>query len=114
MPAVYGPMLMIGSAYMMWIGITLMKSSIVVDTVGGAVASRGVRVQGAIGPARLGERRPLEHRDCPRHRAQAQGARLRQRPGPATGARKAHVGAWRLTGSVGTMVAGTVLPKVRR
>ncbi|PIO97295.1 LysE family translocator [Pleomorphomonas carboxyditropha] len=48
MPAVYGPMLMIGSAYMMWIGITLMKSSIVVDTVGGAAVSRGVLVQGIV------------------------------------------------------------------
>lgn len=32
-PAVSGPMLMIGSAYMIWIGITLARSSVVVDAV---------------------------------------------------------------------------------
>ena len=35
MPAVYGPMLIVGSAYMMWIGITLARSSIVVGPVEG-------------------------------------------------------------------------------
>lgn len=34
-PAVSGPMLMIGSAYMIWIGITLVRSSVVVDAVEG-------------------------------------------------------------------------------
>jgi threonine/homoserine/homoserine lactone efflux protein len=33
-PAISGPMLMIGAAYMIWIGISLVRSSIVIDSVG--------------------------------------------------------------------------------
>ncbi len=44
MPAVSGPMLMIGSAYMMWIGATLALSSIVV----GSVESRARRSSGTV------------------------------------------------------------------
>lgn len=36
MPAVAGPMLLIGSAYMAWIGVTLLRSSITVGAVGAA------------------------------------------------------------------------------
>lgn len=50
MPSVYGPMLMIGSAYMVWIGVSLVRSSIVIDTVDGEVVrtSRAVLVQGIV------------------------------------------------------------------
>lgn len=50
MPAVYGPMLMIGSAYMAWIGFSLARSSIVIDTVdtGAIRSSRAVFVQGIV------------------------------------------------------------------
>ncbi|WFS01526.1 LysE family translocator [Rhizobium tumorigenes] len=33
LPAVSGPMLMIGAAYMIWIGITLVRSAIVIDDI---------------------------------------------------------------------------------
>lgn len=50
MPSVYGPMLMVGSAYMVWIGISLVRSSIVVDSVDGGVirSSRAVLAQGIV------------------------------------------------------------------
>lgn len=50
MPAVYGPMLIVGSAYMMWIGISLARSSIVVDTVEGPAyrSMRKVFLQGIV------------------------------------------------------------------
>lgn len=50
MPTVYGPMLVIGSAYMVWIGISLIRSSIVIDTVEGEAvrSSRAVFVQGIV------------------------------------------------------------------
>ena len=50
MPTVYGPMLMVGSAYMVWIGISLVKSSIVVDRVDGDLvrSSRAVFAQGIV------------------------------------------------------------------
>ncbi len=50
MPTVYGPMLMIGSAYMVWIGISLIRSSIVIDAVGDEAvrSSRAVFVQGIV------------------------------------------------------------------
>jgi threonine/homoserine/homoserine lactone efflux protein len=49
-PAIYGPMLMIGSAYMAWIGLSLARSSIVVDTVdaGALRSSRAVFGQGIV------------------------------------------------------------------
>ncbi|WP_026791665.1 LysE family translocator [Pleomorphomonas oryzae] len=50
MPSVYGPMLMIGSAYMVWIGVSLMRSSIVIDSVDGEAirSSRAVLAQGIV------------------------------------------------------------------
>lgn len=50
MPSVYGPMLMIGSAYMVWIGVSLVRSSIVIDSVDGEAirSSRAVLVQGIV------------------------------------------------------------------
>jgi len=50
MPAIYGPMLMVGSAYMAWIGFSLARSSIVIDTVdAGAIrSSRAVFAQGIV------------------------------------------------------------------
>jgi len=44
LPAVSGPMLMIGSAYMIWIGISLMRSAIVVDRIEGPGTSSLVKV----------------------------------------------------------------------
>lgn len=37
-PEIYGPMLIVGSLYMIWIGITLMRSAITVDPVEGSAA----------------------------------------------------------------------------
>lgn len=50
MPTVYGPMLMIGSAYMVWIGVSLIRSSIVIAAVDGEAirSSRAVFVQGIV------------------------------------------------------------------
>lgn len=50
MPSVYGPMLMIGSAYMVWIGVSLVRSSIVIDSVDGEAirSSRAVLAQGIV------------------------------------------------------------------
>lgn len=37
-PAIAGPMLAVGAGYMIWIGLTLVRSSIVVGSVAGAAA----------------------------------------------------------------------------
>lgn len=50
MPQLFNPLLLIGGLYMAWIGLTLMRSSITVGTVGGAASRRPATIfrQGAL------------------------------------------------------------------